>query len=182
MTDYLPIILDASVVLILGFCIFFYGRKGFAESLLGTLRLVLCVVLTWALQPTVAGWLKDWGLTQAIADKLVLMFDGKLKQTVAETCTNIIAFLGLLLMLLIALRFVILALRLVTKLPIIHGANHLLGAVFGLIIGIFSVWVFGTLISLAGMLGWFGDGTAPLERCVILPIFQQYNLILTLLP
>lgn len=72
------------------------------------------------------------------------------------------------------------ALNILTKLPVIHSLNALLGGAAGLVLGIINVWFFGLVVFLAALFfkwDWLSDGIA---QTTLLNFCNQYNPILSL--
>lgn len=97
---------------------------------------------------------------------------------VADWILNGIVFWAVFVLLSIVLRFVIGLLDIVAKLPVINGANRLLGAAVGLIQGLLVVWLLMFLVSLACTSGIGGMIIENISKNAFLSFLYQHNLIL----
>ncbi len=76
-----------------------------------------------------------------------------------------------------ALRLLMRALDVVTRLPILNGLNQIAGAVAGLISGLLWVWVFFFILNIFSGTGWASYLLGIIHGCGWLNVLYQYNLL-----
>ncbi len=77
----------------------------------------------------------------------------------------------------IALRLLMRALDVVTRLPILSGLNQIAGAVAGLVSGLLWVWVFFFILNIFSGTGWASYLLGLIHDCGWLNVLYQYNLL-----
>ncbi len=105
---------------------------------------------------------------------------GYVSAYLANMALNVLSVVALLVVLLVISHLIGAALNIITKLPVIHSLNALLGGVAGLALGVINVWFFGLLVFLAALFmkwDWLSDGMA---QTTLLDFCNRYNPILTL--
>ncbi len=100
---------------------------------------------------------------------------------IGASLTNIVLnFFGAVLIFIIvyfALRLLMRALDVVTRLPILNGLNQIAGAVAGLISGLLWLWVFFFILNIFGNTGWASYLLGIIHDCTWLNVLYQYNLL-----
>ncbi|MBQ7916826.1 MAG: CvpA family protein [Firmicutes bacterium] len=96
----------------------------------------------------------------------------------ANMAVNILAVILLIIVLLIGSHLIGVALDIITKLPVIHTLNAVLGAGAGAVMGVFYVWVFGLVVYLAGLMGKLTWMTAAVGDTMLLDLANQFNPLL----
>lgn len=105
----------------------------------------------------------------------VSTLSGYVAAYLAMMLVNIISVVVLFVVLLVASRLIGTALDILTKLPVIHSLNALLGGAAGAVLGIFYVWLFGLIVFMAALMfhwAWLSDGAA---QTVLLNFANQNN-------
>ena len=110
----------------------------------------------------------------------VTTLSGYVAAYLATMAVNILSVVVLLVALLVVSHLIGAALNILTKLPVIHSLNALLGGAAGLVLGIINVWFFGLVVFLAALFfkwDWLSDGIA---QTTLLNFCNLYNPILSL--
>lgn len=100
---------------------------------------------------------------------------------VAQTVSDIIAFIAVFAVTLIALKIITHFIGLLFKLPVLHGLDKTLGLVFGCLCALFFVWVF-AMVAAAAVTALSSAYPATfseniLENSFLLKFFAKYNVI-----
>ena len=96
-------------------------------------------------------------------------FSGYIGRYLASSAVNMLVFLALFLLGFVFLRIIIVSLDIITRLPVIHGINQILGAVLGGAMGLFVVWA---LLLLAAALSTTPAGQAVTEQIAKSPVLR----------
>lgn len=148
-----------SLIIILGLGA--YGhRRGFVKMAVPIVSGVISLIVFFLLKDWVLGFLFRWTIFQGenILARIVVIF--------------LIYLLGTL-----ALKWLMGMLQLLTKLPVVHGANKLLGLLLGIAEGFLAVWLILYLIRVNEG-NFFGtDMIASIEGNTFLNFLYVHNLI-----
>lgn len=163
----MSVIIDLFVLAVIALFILLGAKRGFVKGVLSVAATIISFVLSYALSSF---------LTDAFAPNnndvvgTFLTYHG----------LKITLFIVLFFVLKIVLTLLSHILNLITRIPVINGANLLLGGVMGLINGVLTVSAIFFLAYLAVMVkdGLFGLSTDILQSTVT---FKAYNLILNIL-
>lgn len=117
------VLLAISLIIILGLG-FYGGRTGFVKTVVPIISGIISLVVFFLLKDWVLGFLFRWAVFQGehILARIVVIL--------------IICFQGTL-----AFKWIIGVLNLLTKLPLVHGLNKLLGFLLGIAEGFLTVWL-----------------------------------------
>lgn len=110
----------------------------------------------------------------------VSTLSGYVAAYLANLAVNILSVVVLFLLLIVITRLIGAALGILTKLPVIHSLNALLGGAAGLLLGVLNVWIFGLAVFLLAIFGkwaWLSDAAA---QTTLLNLFNEYNPLLKL--
>ena len=109
-------------------------------------------------------------------DRLIIPFftDGAASAWLVEVIFNIVVFVLLFLIILLILKIVVGRLKVLNKVPVIGSINVILGTVFGILKGLFTIFLILSILSLIKIPFW--DETV--EVSVIATLSQHYMTIL----
>ena len=110
----------------------------------------------------------------------VTTLTGYVAAYLANMAVNILSVIVLFVLLIVLTRLIGAALGILTKLPVIHSLNALLGGAAGLLLGILNVWIFGLAVFLLAIFckwTWLSDAAA---QTTLLNLFNAYNPLLKL--
>ena len=159
-------IIDALVLAIIALFILLGAKRGFVKGVLSVAATVLSFILSYT-------------LSSFLANVFAPNNDDGVSAFLTYHGIKIILFIIMFIVLKIVLTLLSRILNLITRIPVINGANSLLGSVLGLINGVFTVSAIFFLVYLAVMIkdGLFGLSTDILQSTVT---FKAYNLILNI--
>lgn len=153
------ILLVISFIIILGLGA--YGhRRGFVKMAVPIVSGIISLIVFFLLKDWVLGFLFRWAIFQGehILARIVVIL--------------LIYLLGTL-----AFKWLMGMLQLLTKLPVVHGINKLLGLLLGIAEGFLAVWLILYLIQVNGG-SFFGlDAAASLQENTFLNFLYVHNLI-----
>lgn len=111
--------------------------------------------------------------SEPIAVKIATQITSIIFDTVVFIVTFIAAF--------IVVKIIFSALNIVTRLPIIHGANQIVGLFVGIAEGVLVVWIFFVVISMMGSSEFATNMYAQINESSILSFLYNNNIIMNLL-
>ncbi len=89
---------------------------------------------------------------------------------------NVVGSIILFLVVFIGLRLVIKWVDLLARLPILHGINHIAGAVLGGIQGLLIIWLFFLVVQICSDMPWTEEILSQIERSIWLNFLYRNNL------
>lgn len=95
----------------------------------------------------------------------------------ANMVLNLIGFVVLFIVIYAMIRFLMNALDLMAKLPILSGLNQIAGALLGGIQGLFFVWIASMVITACSSMTWAMNLIAQIEASKWLSILYHYNIV-----
>ncbi len=141
----MSLLIDAILAAVMIFCIVYYAKKGFAASLLGLIRFWIALALALLFSGPLAEKL------QPIISEKIGNGDGESFFSVIVNgfvssgyVARVLAFAILFAAAVILVKLLEMALRLLSRIPVIGGLNKILGTLLGLLVGFF--WI--SLLSL----------------------------------
>ena len=159
-------IYDLILLAILAVCTFVYYKMGFIKIVLGTVCIIASLILAWFFSSMFAGF--SGGSVQV--------------GTATVPTTRTILFIVFSLVFSVVLQLVLRAMQAaIDKIPVVGFADHLLGGVLGLILGLLGCYV---LLNLVAIIIYFtGDSLAwmnskMIEGTLLVKYLYQYNLLL----
>ncbi len=138
-----------------------YGyRKGFVNMLVPLVSAFLSLILLFMLKDWLFGILFQWAI-----------FQGE------HVLTRVVLILLIFVLGTLAFKWLIKILHILTKLPLVHGLNKLLGLMVGIIEGFLLVWLFLYIVQIRqGFLFGF-DMEALIEQNGFMQFFYLNNLV-----
>jgi len=98
----------------------------------------------------------------------------------ANICINVISVILVFICVYAAVSFVIQALKLVSKLPVLNFFNRICGAVLGLIQGVMTLWIWGMMLTFIQIRGWIPGFFEILQEAKFALFFYENNILLNL--
>lgn len=93
--------------------------------------------------------LLDYNNAEGYRELAVTSFTGYIVNFIATMILNIISFLAAVILVQLLLRIAIMAMNILTHIPMFAGLNHFLGMLLGILQALFYLWIFFLLLSLA---------------------------------
>ena len=140
----MSLLIDAILAAVMIFCIVYYAKKGFAASLLGLIRFWIALALALLFSGPLAEKLQPI-ISEKIGNGNENFFSVIVNGFVSSGyVARVLAFAILFAAAVILVKLLEMALRLLSRIPVIGGLNKILGTLLGLLVGFF--WI--SLLSL----------------------------------
>lgn len=146
------VLTDIIVVGIIGLCTYISYKRGFVKSVSKLCCWVVSVIVAKFLSPYVSGFVRESFVGDYINNKMaeavgenVSVFVRQVSEYTAEGATDVaVSIISVLLIIIITYfiaNFIVGALNIVAKIPVISSADRFLGLVTGLVTGFFIVYL-----------------------------------------
>lgn len=97
---------------------------------------------------------------------------------IARWIIKAVIFMIVFILILVAMKIVVLVLNVVTMLPIIHGANKLVGGIIGLISALFIIWSMFLIVDVMYQKEWAQNSKQEIEENILLNTIYSSNLLI----
>lgn len=175
----MSLLIDLILVAVMVFCTVYYGKKGFAASLVGFARFWIALGLALLFSGSLAEKLQPF-----VNEKLGTGEGDSFLSSIVEKMLSsgyvarILAFAILFAAGFLAVKLLELFLRMVVKLPVIHTLNNALGTVLGVLVGFFWISLLSLILMtlaevLAGSVSWLSP--KDFENTVLAKFLYENN-------